>query len=227
MDIKDLLPEQDEQMFICGMKGAGKTTFVKNLIRPIAKKQLVIIIDSKPEWENLVPMFGNGEYHKLNPRFLFMLRKESTRGIYVYQCDPNVKAHSDKNVDKIIRWAIARGKFKKKRKKPNCTIYVDEFGDFSKGHTTSYMMDKLLRQSRSKNIRLIIGTQRPSGIDLKAITEARTFVVMTLQHLADRKRMAQEVHPYMLRMVEPLQLWFYRTPKRGEKPKIYLITQAA
>lgn len=227
MEFKDLLPDIDQQMLVVGMKGAGKTTFIKNLIRTISKKELVIIIDSKPEWDNLTGMFSTGEYHKLNVKFLPLLNRKDSTGIYVYQCNDEKKAFADENVDKIVRWAIRRGMKKRKEKKPNVTIVFDEFGDFTRGPSTSYMVEKLLRQSRSKNIRLIIGTQRPAKIDLLAISESRNFVVMTLQNMNDRKRLAQEVHPYMIRQVGPLEFWFYKVPERGKKAEIRLIRQVA
>lgn len=230
MQFKDLLPKLDEQMLIVGMKGTGKTTFVKNLLRVIEKKELIFIIDSKPEWENLGGMFSNREYKKLDVRFLWTLNSKGAHGIYVYQCDDAKKAFNDENIDTIIRWCIRRGKGKRdnvhpEKNIPNVTIYFDEFGDFTKGTSTSYMVEKLLRQSRSKNIRLLLGTQRPTKIDLKALTESRNFVVMTLQNYQDRKRLAQEVHPYMMRAVGPLQFWSYRIPERGQHPEIHLVTQ--
>ena len=227
MEFDDLLPKEDEQMLVVGMKGTGKTTFIKNLVRVIEKKELVIIIDSKPEWDNLSPMFSNGEYKKLDVRFLFFLRKKEAKGVYVYQCNDEQKAYADENVNKIIRWAIRRGRNKKKKKEKNCTIVFDEFADFTRGPTSTYMVDKLLRQSRSKNIRLIIGSQRPSGIDLKAISESRNFIVLTLKNLKDRQRMAKEAHPYMIREVGPLQFWFYHVPERGQQATIHLVTQVS
>lgn len=219
----DVLPNEDEQVFICGQKGSGKTTLIKRLLK-LLPNELIIIIDSKPDWEDLAPMFGRNPKNKprkLDIRFLWTLNSSQAKGVYVYQTPTDIPAWADRNVERLIFWAIARFDRIKRwtGKKIGLTVVVDELGDFAKGSYTTPAMSKLIRQGRSKRVRTFLGSQRPSGIPQIAVDQAQRFCVFMLMNEADRKRMAAWVHPKLIQMATGRDFWYYEIPRdRPQKP---------
>lgn len=218
---EDILPNKDEQLFIAGQKGAGKTTLIRRLLAlPALKDELIIIIDSKPDWDNLAPMFGPNKKNrprKLNMRFLWTLNDIRAKGVYVYQTHDTIPAYNDGNVDIIIFWAMKR--FKKLKKKKGMCIVVDELADFSKGSYTTPGMSKLIRQGRSKEVRTILGSQRPSGIPQTAVDQAQRYAIFMIMNKNDRKRLAEWVHPGFMNMAHNRDFWYYEVPRdRAIKP---------
>lgn len=214
---KDILPNPDEQLFVCGQKGSGKTTLIRRLIA-LLPNELIIIIDSKPDWTDLKPMLSRSdEPKKLDIRLLWTLNKREAKGIYVYQTPYDIPAYADANVEKLIYWAIAR--YDRLKRKVGCTIVVDELGDFSKGSYTTPAMSKLIRQGRSKKVRTILGSQRPSGIPQIAVDQSQRYCVFMLMNKNDRKRMADWVHPGLEDMATNRDFWYYEVPRdRAVKP---------
>lgn len=217
----DLVPNSDEQLFICGQKGSGKTTLIRKMLSLI-RNELIIIIDSKPDWDDLEPMIGVGKRdddapRKLDMRYLWTLNSIKATGIYVYQTKFDRPAYDDPNVSKIIFWAIRR--FDKLKKRKGMTIVVDELGDFAKGSYTTPAMSKLIRQGRSKDVRTILGSQRPSGIPQIAIDQSQRFCVFMLMNKNDRKRLAEWVHPGLEKMATNRDFYYYEIPRdRDAKP---------
>lgn len=216
---KDILPNEDEQLFVTGQKGSGKTTLIKRLLK-LLHNELIIIIDSKPDWENLKPMFSrdkSGKPRKLDMRFLWRLNSIKAKGIYVYQTPADRPAYEDPQVEYLIYWALRR--YDKLKKKKGMTIVVDELGDFAKGSYTTPAMSKLIRQGRSKKVRTILGSQRPSGIPQIAVDQAQRYAVFMLMNRNDRKRMAEWVHPGFIDMAAGRDFWYYEIPRdRPAKP---------
>lgn len=227
-EFKDFLPDDDEQMLVCGQSGSGKTTLIREFIALLEKTELVIVIDSKPDWEGLAPMFARklkkGQARKLNPKYLWALAGEGAKGTYVYQTQDDRPAYDDPWVSIIIYWAIRRStRLKKRGKKPGLTVVIDEMGDFAKGTYTSPSVSKLIRQGRSKRIRRIIGSQRPAGIPQLAIDQAQRFCVFMLLNKNDRKRFVDWVHPELARMADGHNFWYYEIPRgRPRRPLTYI-----
>jgi len=225
----DILPDETEQEFICGQSGSGKTTLIKRLLE-LLPNELIIIVDSKPDWEDLAPMFGKnpkGKPRKLDMRFLWTLNSKDSRGVYVYQCPTDRPAWADENVERLIYWALARFDRIKKwtGKKVGLTIVVDELGDFAKGSYTTPAMSKLIRQGRSKKIRRFLGSQRPAGIPQLAVDQSQRFCVFMLMNETDRKRMAAWVHPRLIEMVNGRDFWYYEVPRDRPRKPIILMHQ--
>lgn len=214
---RDILPNSDEQLFVCGQKGSGKTTLIRRLIA-LLPNELIVIIDSKPDWSDLKPMLAKTDKpKKLDMRLLWTLNSKEAKGVYVYQTPFDIPAYADANVEKLIYWAIKR--FDRLKRKVGCTIVVDELGDFSKGSYTTPAMSKLIRQGRSKKVRTILGSQRPSGIPQIAIDQSQRYCIFMLMNKNDRKRMAEWVHPGLDKMATDRDFWYYEIPRdRAIKP---------
>lgn len=209
---QDIMPNDDEQLLVCGQKGAGKTTLIRRLLTLIPE-ELTIIIDSKPDWDHLEPMMvvETDKPRKLDMRLLWTLKSKKAHGIYVYQTKDDIPAYEDKNVDRIIFWAL---------KRKHVTIVVDELGDFAKGSYTTPSMSKLIRQARSKHCRVILGSQRPGGgIPQIAVDQSQRFCVFMLMNRNDRKRLAEWIHPGLAKMANGRDFWYYEIPRdRPAKP---------
>ena len=221
----DIVPKEDEQVFVCGQKGCGKTWLIKKMLS-LLPDELIIIIDSKPDWDKLAPMVGpnkTGKPRKLDMKLLWMLNSKEAKGIYVYQTPTDRPAYADPNVERLIFWAIAR--FDKLKKKKGLTIVVDELGDFAKGTFTTPGMSKLIRQGRSKHVRTILGSQRPSGIPTIAIDQSQKWCVFMLMNKNDRKRMSEWVHPELINMATGRDFYFCEISHEGPERPITLMHQ--
>jgi nucleoside-triphosphatase THEP1 len=222
---QDIVPNDDEQLFVAGQKGAGKTTLIRRIIK-LLPNELIIIIDSKPDWDNLAPMIGPNKQdkpRKLDMKLLWTLNGKEAEGVYVYQTDLDKPAYQDMNVEKLIRWAINR--YDKLKKQKGLTLIVDELGDFSKGSYTTPAMSKLIRQGRSKKVRTILGSQRPSGIPQIAVDQAQRFCIFMMMNENDRKRLAQWVHPGLMQMATNRDFWYYEIPRDREAKPLTLMHQ--
>ncbi len=95
--------------------------------------------------------------------------------------------------------------FRRVWEKQDCGVYIDE----------GYMIEEpdgfnaLLTQGRSRNIPMIVLSQRPAWISKFVFSEADFVQVFHLQHLADRKNVAQFVPMDIdLRLPKHHSLWY-------------------
>src|SRR5258706_2363691 len=65
-------------------------------------------------------------------------------------------------------------------KRKHMTLVVDEAGDFG-SVSPIRSLGNVIREGRSKHVRFIAGSQRPSGIPVLFITEAHKVAVFYLQ----------------------------------------------
>jgi DNA helicase HerA-like ATPase len=204
MHWRDFLPAPDERLFVCGMTGSGKTTFVWQLINELPKNELVIIFDDKALW----PIRKNKKQKDLPVLMkawhiralqVGMLKKQH----YVYR--PSYPEMADSNVNKILMKCFKMG---------HCTIIFDEIGDYGRGGHVMPIVGKLIRQGRQKKIRLMMGNQRPAAIPRIILSESSKFACFGLQLEDDRKRMARDVNAAMLTEALDHDFYWYDIKKR-------------
>lgn len=194
MNIAELVPKDDaeygaEQLFIAGQKGRGKSRLTDKIIRGLPRTYdkkgkehgwCVVIIDSKLDWKfSLVP-WGRQFYKRLPITDLRLVPD----GYYVYR-PTAFPEKADEGARKIFRTALQRR---------YCCIVIDEGGDFGGGSVIP-QLGKLFRQSRSKHCIVIFGCQRPTAVDLLAITESTKLICFTLGWKDDYERMAKSGYP--------------------------------
>lgn len=199
MKLSEIAPSVDtrkggwgaEQLFICGQKGTGKSTLERKVVGSLPADEVVMLIDSKRDWPDVRQPWSRGgpSVWRFAPTTDMRLLPA---GRWVYR--PSYPDWTDAGVLRIYRTALA---FKKLRKRP-CTVVLDELGDLSTGGSTPRLLGKLLRESRSMWVRLIVGCQRPADVTLLAIQEATKVAAFHLANKDNRKRLADWVDPRMM-----------------------------
>ena len=201
MNIADLAPALDrrpdgygaEQLFLCGMKGTGKSTLTRRIIDALPDTEVVVVIDSKHDWQFRRRFGGLG--------YLFRLFRPKARGEFLqlpytdlrlvpagrYVYRPSYPETRDAGVIRIFTTTLQAAK----KRKRGVTLVIDEAGDFATGSSPMRALGKLIRESRSMWVRLIIGSQRPSGIPSLMMSEANKFVALHLQKKEDLERVAE------------------------------------
>lgn len=194
MKVSDLMPTDDaeygaEQLFITGQKGRGKSRLTDRIIRAIPpatdtkRKEhgwCVVVIDSKQDWKYDRTPFGKGLYKRLPVTDLRVVPD----GYYVYR-PVTFPEKADAGARRVFRTALQR---------KYCVIVIDEGGDFGGGSVIPEL-GKLFRQARSKHVIVIFGCQRPTTVDLLAITESSRLICFTLGWREDYERMAKSGYP--------------------------------
>lgn len=164
-------------MLLVGATGTGKTTLAREILRGYPA---VLVIDPKCTYDP-----QDDRYRMVrNPRSL----KWWGRGKFLhYRPDPlhqSVSAYDD-----VYRWAYTRGEI---------LVYTDETY-LTMHHTTSPDWQRaVVTCGRELGVGAIFATQRPSGIDMRVLTESEHKVCFYLAHIDDRKRMAQEMGAVVL-----------------------------
>lgn len=189
MKLVDMLPKSDQQLFVAGQKGSGKSTFIRGLLDKLPKRELTIVFDTKGEWK--ARHWWQHWKHGTHPA-VFLPHTQIKRlapGTYIFR--PRYPEYSDPRVGKILQGCLKRG---------HCTIVIDELTDFSHGPNPLPILGKVIRQGRWKHVRMMIGTQRPAGVPIIAITEAVKTACFRLKSADDRARMAKWCDPAMENM---------------------------
>lgn len=199
MNIADISPRQDadygaERMFICGESGRGKSRLTKRIVEalpPMRDKRghthdlLVVVVDSKHDWPFArLPRLGKGDGKPRWQRLPFTDLRLVPPGFYIYR--PSTYPESgDAGSQKIFLTAL---------KRQFCVVVIDEAGDYSHGRSAA-ALGKLIRQGRAKNVIVMCGTQRPTGVVLLAITEAVILICFHLGSADDYDRLAKWGNP--------------------------------
>lgn len=192
--IKQMLPRKSERMLIVGTTGCGKTTLARHLLAA-STYGCILVIDPKCTYGG-----PNGEDgYKLirRPGDLKRMRKLDTR----IQFRPDEKHSTVWDYDEVYRWAYRRH---------DVMVYTDE--TFAVMHH-SYSPEGLracVTQGRELNVGMIFASQRPSGIDLRILTEAEVFAMFELRHRKDKTRMAEFVGEEVMQPVPRFAFWYYR-----------------
>ena len=214
MKIDEMLPDRDEQLFVAGQKGTGKSTLIRKMLERLPASELVIVFDTKGEWKcrrqwqrwraEKVP-------HVRLPHTNVRLLRPAT---YIFR--PHFPERADPRCTAILMRCLKRGK---------CTIVIDEASDFSTATSILPALGKVIRQGRWKKVRLLIGSQRPSGISGLCMTEATKVACLRLRNDRDRDRMAKEVDPAMRDMPKGRHDFWWQDDRDTSRDGAILITQ--
>jgi hypothetical protein len=162
------LPAPDDRITIAGQTGTGKTVAgVWHLSKMDFDERPCIIVDFKGD--KLINAINRAQYIDIDGVI------PDAPGIYIVRVMRNDPRLSDF--------------FYRVYDHENVILYIDEgfmVGQYNDG------FDACLTQGRSKNITMIILTQRPVGVSLFAFTEASFLQVFDLAKKKDRERIKDD-----------------------------------
>lgn len=160
------LPTNKQRILIIGKTGTGKTCgAVWHLSHHDFSKKTWIVLNHKGD--DLIDSIEGAIHLELNER-----PNPKKKGLYIYHPIPQV---NDEEVTELL-WDIHR--------MGNIGVYIDE-GYMVPNRDPA--MQALLTQGRSKNIPMIILSQRPTWISRFCISEADFFMVFYLADKRDRQ----------------------------------------
>lgn len=200
--------KRSERVFIVGQTGSGKSYLAARLLMPT---NYVIVIDSKH-------MFTWGHGGKFDDVY------ETVADLDQYWDGPAAAIYRPSMAEcaagcqAFFSWAWEQG--------GNILIYIDEILDLMDGTgKAARWLTKIMTQGRAKNLSVWGGTQRPSRVDFRLMSEAQHFFVGLLTVPEDQKRVADMSGAVQLRdllKTGPPEYHFYHvTPKdRGKPPDL-------
>lgn len=160
------LPNSKQRILIIGKTGTGKTCgAVWHLSQHDFTKKTWVVLNHKGD--DLIDSIAGAHHLELNER-----PNPKKKGLYIYHPIPQV---DDEAVTELL-WDIHR--------MGNIGVYIDE-GYMIPNRDPA--MQALLTQGRSKNIPMIILSQRPTWISRFCISEADFFMVFYLADKRDRQ----------------------------------------
>jgi DNA helicase HerA-like ATPase len=193
-DIRDILPPIDGRALVVGMSGTGKSTLMRGIMRAIERSARVLVTDPKAEWPPA--------------RYTLITRPQEFRFEFRYPILFRPPAQEFDNPD------VYDPLFQEVWRRKDMTVYNDEIM-FMGNRPTRYMR-AIMAQGRSRNIRIINGTQRPKWIPKVTITEANTFYAFHLSDSEDIRAIRQMIPEYDPREIDVSRHEFYF--KRLGKP---------
>lgn len=84
MNYRELCPKPDERILIVGRTGSGKTTLTQHLLETLPLSELIVIIDTKQEYDIgnwFTRGIGRAKYQQLPTTNL----KRLDNGVFIYQ----------------------------------------------------------------------------------------------------------------------------------------------
>ncbi len=187
--LSEMLPRPDERLLALGMTGSGKSTLIRALLAQLPPNELVIIFDSKPDWKGRY-WWDIRRSRRHLPVYLPHTNIRLLRpGVYLFR--PEYPEWRDPRVEQVLIRSLRRGKM---------TLIIDELSDYAQNSYPIPALAKVIKQGRSKRVRVLMGSQRALAIPRIAITESNKFAVFRLRGEKDRERVAKEIDE---RMIEP------------------------
>lgn len=209
MQLNELLPGRQDRMLLLGMTGSGKSTLMRALISLLPRDELIIVFDSKPDWRARHWWDWRRDMRDA-PVILPHTRIALLRpGLYVFR--PNYPEWRDPRVTAVLLGALRR---------KNCTLVIDETSDFAQNTYPMPALAKVIKQGRSKGVRMLMGSQRALAIPRIAITESNSFAVFRLRGEKDRERVGREIDDAMYEPPTGRYSFWYRNDSAPDSQAI-------
>lgn len=173
MQIKGTYIQADQHVFIAGRNGSGKTVLARNYLAGYTN---VFCLDIK----------GTLKWPEVPPEELTIVKRLAD----VYKCKtpkcifkPNPEEMTFEIYDLFFKFIYMRG---------NTIAWVDEvMGVSQNSQSIPFWYRAILTRGRELNVAAWSLSQRPSGIHLLPISEAKHIISFDLNLKADRKRMVE------------------------------------
>jgi len=192
---KPLLPEPGERAFIAGQTGSGKTAFAVWLLERIETSP-AFIYDTKEETKfdtlpnsKIVSTIEEADEAYSDPTLDYIIFR------------PPINVTSDpRALDDLLyhHWQYWR----------RSVAYIDETYMFHTNGRAGPGLLALMTRGRSREITVIMCTQRPAWISQFMVSEAQKFYIFFLNIANDKKRIA-EIMPTFDKLPNPPKHGFY------------------
>jgi hypothetical protein len=168
---------ESEHVFICGRTGSGKTWLAENFL---AGMKTVVALDTKGfiEWENAGEVEVVSTLKEVEK--FYANKKLKGMGKIIYRPVPAEMNLEDYN--KFFEYCYNR---------QNITVYIDELMSVADSTHVPFFLKAILTRGRQRNTSCWALTQRPSGIPIITISEAKHFFVFDMNMEEDRKRISK------------------------------------
>ncbi len=176
-DLRSITPKKTERMIVVGATGTGKSTLVRQLL-PAYKSVLAIdpigylgATDGKGHLDGYKLAQTPDEVARLGKRHKLI------------QYRPRPEFHYWEPYDQVFHWVFERG---------NTLLFNDEaYRVMRNNREAPTWLNACSTAGRQRGVGMITCTQRPTGIDLRLLSEAEHYVCFRLRKEVDRKRMAE------------------------------------
>lgn len=204
--------DPSERWILIGKTGSGKTEFCKYLLREVAKKWPIVIVDQKELW------LGKGKGRK---------REEWAQGNkepgtvdkphLVRKFNPKVKVQCIQPEDMDEDGRLARLCYSLLRR-GDCFFFLDETEGLATATTVPLYLRKIWKTGRAWNIGAWACTQTPSGIPRIFKSQAEHFVVFKVgEQDADLAAELVKVTADEIKALKRYEYFYYNTDmERGE-----------
>lgn len=195
--------DPSERLIAIGRTGAGKTEWVKAMLRVAAKSYPVVIIDPKADWLGQFPAW---ETKKKQPGTVDKphLTRVFNPKFHVQVMQLNMTDHAEalsKACEDILAWG--------RRTRRGIMVYFDECTNIATSTRIPPGVSALWTMGRSLNVGAWIGNQRSLRIPEIFKSQAESFVVFDLPGPRDRKDVAEYTHTPAIEEMEEVPLYHY------------------
>lgn len=166
------LPAPDNRTTVIGRTGSGKSHFASWLLSTQNFDQMPwVIIDYKDEDTDIINQI---------PRMQFLSYSDplpNKPGLYMLKPRTSESSQMNDWLDRVLEHG-------------NIGLFFDEVfpvGQHNHGFNT------IMMQGRSKNVPMIICTQRPSNVSTYCFSEASFYYIFDLTRVSDRKKINEEI----------------------------------
>lgn len=198
-------PSADDRALIVGQTGSGKTHFAKWLLTKLNRP--VVVYDTKHER-------GFDDFAIISHNIKSALNAARRHSISVYR-PPSDRIADLNMLNSDLEYHFLYGS--------GVTAYIDEIYSFHKTLNPVLGLRRLLTQGRSKDIGVIMSTQRPSQISTFSLSESDYFYIFTLNNEKDVDKLDGYI-PGLNDVLMPkkgsYQFHFYNAAK-SEKPLFF------
>jgi hypothetical protein len=179
----NIYPTLTTRSLLVGQTGSGKTYAALRLLGHFYGVRQIQILDTKGDdnIDNLdAPLVENLE--------LLGAYKADKYPLVIYR-PTGAELADQKVLDAWCQWIYERG---------HTIAYIDEITQLGNSTNPKMGLLNMLTRGRSKDVTVLMGTQRPVGVPRIVFTETQYFYRFYLADIQDRKRVTEFTHPAMI-----------------------------
>lgn len=185
-----------ERATFIGQTGSGKSFAMLQILDTFYEVRQIEGFDGKAD-----PLFSGLDVPRRNSLAAIATLKYPKYPMVIWRPNPEALAEPEV-LDKWNQWIYRR---------KHTVAAIDEITLMTQSNKPPLGLLSLLARGRSRDITVLIGTQRPRQIPMICFTEATEIFCFRLTDKNDRKRVAEFTHPDMeIPVQDPHGFWHFR-----------------